>query len=68
MELVFRELDQRFPEKVAADGMGEATEEAIDLRILEKKTGTTEAFTGRARWIFKRLQKGVDLPEVAPQS
>ena len=29
-ELVFRELDQRFPDKVAADRMGEAMEEALD--------------------------------------
>ena len=46
-ELVFRELDQRFPDKVAADRMGEAMEEALGVKIM--KSETTEAFTGRSR-------------------
>ena len=44
-ELVFRELDQRFPDKVAADRMGEAMEKAFGMKIM--KNETTEAFTGR---------------------
>ena len=40
-ELVFRELDQRFPDKVAADRMGEAMEETFGLNIM--KNETTEA-------------------------
>ena len=51
-ELVFRELDQRFPDKVAADRMGEAMEEAFGLKILKKET--TEAFTGRSTLVFTR--------------
>ena len=53
-ELVFRELDQRFPDKVAADRMGEDMEEAFGLEIM--KNETTEAFTGRSRLVFTRLQ------------
>ena len=35
-ELVFRELDQRFPDKVAADRMGEAMEKAFGMKIMKK--------------------------------
>ena len=35
--VVFRELDQRFPDKVAADYMGEAMEATYGLKILKKK-------------------------------
>ena len=60
-ELVFRELDQRFPDKVAADRMGEAMEEAFRLKVM--KNETTETFTGRSRLVFARLQtEGVNLP------
>ena len=60
-ELFFRELDQRFPDKVAADRMGEAMEEAFGLKIM--KNETMEAFTGRSRLVFARLQAdGVNLP------
>ena len=60
-KLVFRELDQRFPDKVAADRMGEAMEMTFGLKIT--KNGTTEAFTGRSRLVFTRLQtEGANLP------
>ena len=63
-ELVFRELDQRFPDKVAADRMGEAMEEAFGLKIM--KNETTEAFTGRSRLLSTSLQaEGVNLPSEA---
>ena len=52
-ELVFRELDKRFPLKVAADRMGEAMEEAFGLKIM--KNETTEAVTGRSRLVIARL-------------
>ena len=60
-ELVFRELDQRFRDKVAVDRMGEAMEETIGLKTV--KNETTEAFTGRSS---TRLQTGgVNLPSEA---
>ena len=63
-ELVVRELDQRFPDKVAADCVGEPTEEAFWLQI--KKNVTTEAFTGRSRFVFTLLQSEVvNLPSEA---
>ena len=63
-EVVFEKLDERFPDKVAADRLGEAMEDGFSLRI--QKEETTEAFTGRARLVFARLTKeGVDLPPVA---
>ena len=40
-ELVCRELDQRFPDKVAADRMEEATEETFGLTILKPETVVT---------------------------
>ena len=36
-ELVFQEVDQRFPDKETADRMGEATEEAFWLKIIKKR-------------------------------
>ena len=54
-ELVFRELDQRFPDKVAADHMGEAMEGVSGMKIM--KNETTEAFTGRSRLVFTRLRE-----------
>ena len=52
-ELVFRELDQRFPDMVAADRMGEAMEEAFGLKIM-------------TRLVFTRRQsEGADLPSEA---
>ena len=63
-ELVFRELDKRFPDKVAADRMGEAMEEAFGLKIM--KNETTEAVTGRSRLVIARLPtEGVHLPSEA---
>eukprot|EP00959_Pyramimonas_sp_CCMP1952_P452127 9466021-Pyramimonas_sp.AAC.1 len=63
-EVVFDRLDERFPEKVAADRLGEAMEEGFSLRI--HKQETTEAYTGRAQLVYARLAKeGVDLPSVA---
>ena len=34
-ELVFREIDQRFPDKVAADRTGEVMDEAFGLKMLK---------------------------------
>ena len=63
-EVVFNKLDERFPDKVAADRLGEAMEEAFTLKILKHET--TEAYTRRARLVFAKLSKeGVDLPRVA---
>ena len=57
-ELVFRELDQGCPDRVAADRMGEAMEETLGLKIVKN-----EAFT----FVFTRLQtEGVNLPSEAP--
>ena len=36
-ELVFRELDQRFPDKVAADRTGEPMEEAFGLKVMKTR-------------------------------
>ena len=52
-ELVCQELDQRFPDKVAADRMEEATEETFGLTIL--KPETFETFTERSRLVPTRL-------------
>ncbi|CAK0868212.1 unnamed protein product [Prorocentrum cordatum] len=63
-ELVFERLDERFPDKVAADRLGEAMEEGFSLKI--QKQETTEAYTGRAQLVYARLAKeGVDPPPVA---
>ena len=60
-QLVFRELDQRFPDKVAAVRVGGAMEEAFELKIM--KNETTEGFAGRSRLVFTRLQsEGAKLP------
>ena len=51
-EAVFRELDGRFRDKLAADRR-------------KMKNETTEAFTERARLLFTQLQReGVNLPSV----
>ena len=47
-ETVFRELDERFPDNVAADRLGEAMDEALGLKIVKNKT--SEAFTV-IRWL-----------------
>ena len=61
-DLIFRELDQRFPDKVAAVRLGEAMEEAFALKGHENET--TEAFNGRSR----RLQsERVNLPSKSPR-
>ena len=63
-EVVFSRLDERFPDKVAADRLGEAMGEGFSSRIMKHET--TEAFTGRARLAYARLAKeGVDLTPVA---
>ena len=63
-ELVFRELDQRFPDTVAADRMREAMEEAFGLKIM--KNETTEAVTGQSILAFSRLPtEGLNLPTEA---
>ena len=63
-QLVFRELNQRFPDKVAADRMGEAIGETFGPKIT--KNETTDAFTGRSRLVFARPQtEGVNLPSDA---
>ncbi|CAK0911130.1 unnamed protein product, partial [Prorocentrum cordatum] len=63
-EVVFARLDERFPDKVAADRLGEAMEDGFSLRI--QKQETTEAYTWRAQLVFARLPtEGVDLPSVA---
>ena len=63
-EVAFANLDERFPDKVAADRLGEAMEDGFSLRI--QKQDTAQAFTGRARLAFARLTtEGVDLPPVA---
>ena len=51
-----RELDQRFPDKVAADRVGEAKLEAFGQKIM--KNETTDAFTGRARLITSSAARG----------
>ena len=62
-EMAFKDLDGRFPDKAAADRMGEATEEAVGLNIV--KNAMTETFTRRAK-LFTGLQKErVNLPSVA---
>ena len=43
----FRKLDEKFPDKLAADRMGEAMEEAFGLKFVQAET--TEAFKRRAR-------------------
>ena len=63
-ELVFRELDQRFPDEVAPDRVGEAMEEASGLKITKKTR--RQAFTGRLRLAFTRVQsEGANLPSEA---
>ena len=63
-ELVFRELNQRSPVKVAGDRVGEVMEETFGPKIM--KNETTESFTGRSRLAFTRLQtEGVNLPSGA---
>ena len=63
-ELVFRELEQRFPDQVEADRFGEAME--VPFRLKTMNNETTEAFTGRSRLVFTRLQtEGVNLPSEA---
>ena len=62
-ELVFRKLNQRFPDKAAADRMGEAMEETFWTEITNE---TTEAFTERSRLVFTRRQTEVgNLPSQA---
>ena len=62
--LVFRELDQSVPDKVAADRMGVAMEETFGPKFM--KNETTEAVTGRSRLMFTRLQaERVNLPSEA---
>ena len=64
-EVMFARLDERFPDKLAADRLGEAMEEGLSLRIQRQET--TEAHAGRARLAYARLAKeGVELPPVAP--
>ena len=53
-ELVFRELDQRFPDKVAANRTGEAMEETFTLKIMKHEK--TETSTGQSRLVFTLLQ------------
>ena len=66
-ELVCQELDQGFPDKVAADRVEEATEETFRLTIL--KPETIETFTERSRLVPSRLQtEGVDLPSEKPRA
>lgn len=63
-DVVFERLDDRFPDKVAADRLGDAMDGTFALCL--GKHETTEAYTGRARLIFAKLTKeGVDLPAVA---
>ena len=58
---------QRFPDKVAADRMEEATEETFGLTILKPETIVT--FTERSRLVPTRLQtEGVDLPSEKPRA
>ena len=49
-ELIFRELAQRFPDKVATDRVG-----AVMTGNHEDKT--PEVFTGRSRLVFTRLRQ-----------
>ena len=59
--LVFRELGQRFPDKVVAYRMGEAMKDAFENH--EKRDDRGLHFTVRSRLVFARLQsEGVNLP------
>ena len=63
-DIVFAALDARFPEREAADRVGDALESAFGLKI--EKGELTAGYCGRARTVFQRAAKeGVDLPDVA---
>ena len=62
--MLFEELEARYPEKEAADPIGEALDAAFGLRI--EKGEASSRFVGRAKTVFMKAEKeGVDLPEVA---
>ena len=62
--LLFEALEARYPEKEAADRVGEALDAAFGLRI--DKGEASSSFVGRAKTVFMKAEKeGVDLPDVA---
>jgi len=62
--VLFEALEARYPEKEAADRVGEALDAAFGLRI--EKGEASSSFVGRAKTVFMKAEKeGVNLPDVA---
>ncbi|CAK0790522.1 unnamed protein product [Prorocentrum cordatum] len=63
-EALFAVLDARYPEREAADRVGDALESVFGLKI--EKAELTSAYVGRAQTIFMKAKKeGVEIPDVA---